>query len=151
MKAPEIPVVKDVVLVGAGHAHVAVLKIFGMSPEPGVRLTLITRQVDTPYSGMLPGMIAGHYTADEAHIGRHIHKDRIIESLRNLKGTRTIILVSHRLSTVADCDRIFVMEEGRIVEQGTHEQLVAQHGHYFRMARHQMKLEDTVLAADARG
>lgn len=62
------PVVKDVVLVGAGHAHVAVLRNFGMKPLPGVRLTLITREVDTPYSSMLPGHIAGHYTADELHI-----------------------------------------------------------------------------------
>ena len=68
MRATATPVVKDVVLVGAGHAHVGVLRMFGMNSMPGVRLTLITRQVDTPYSGMLPGMIAGHYTADEAHI-----------------------------------------------------------------------------------
>ncbi len=68
MKAPDIPIVKDVVLVGAGHAHVGVLRAFGMNPEPGVRLTLVTRQVHTPYSGMLPGMIAGHYSADDAHI-----------------------------------------------------------------------------------
>lgn len=68
MKQSASPIVKDVVLVGAGHAHVGVLRSFGMRPMPGVRLTLVTRQVDTPYSGMLPGMIAGHYSADEAHI-----------------------------------------------------------------------------------
>jgi len=56
------------VLVGAGHAHVEVLRAFALRPMPGVRLTLVTREVDTPYSGMLPGFVAGHYGFDDIHI-----------------------------------------------------------------------------------
>jgi selenide,water dikinase len=47
---------------------VHILKSFAMRPMPGLRLTLLTRDVVTPYSGMLPGFIAGHYTHDECHI-----------------------------------------------------------------------------------
>ncbi len=59
---------KDIVLIGGGHAHAIVIKMWGMRPLPGVRLTLISSTVDTPYSGMLPGLVSGHYSFEQTHI-----------------------------------------------------------------------------------
>src|SRR5690349_17524765 len=65
---PGEPISTDLVLLGAGHAHVEVLRRFAMRPEPGVRLTLIGRGPATPYTGMLPGLIRGDYTCEQSHI-----------------------------------------------------------------------------------
>lgn len=59
---------KRLLLVGGGHAHVEVLRQFGMRPAPDVDITLVSPQAATPYSGMLPGFIAGHYSWGDCHI-----------------------------------------------------------------------------------
>ena len=66
--ALQAPVYKDVVLIGGGHTHVEVLRRFGVSPRPGVRLTLITNTLSAPYSGMIPGFVSGHYALQDCHI-----------------------------------------------------------------------------------
>lgn len=58
----------DLVLIGGGHAQIAVLKSFGMKPLDGVRLTLVTDVLMAPYSGMLPGHVEGHHSVEDMHI-----------------------------------------------------------------------------------
>lgn len=59
---------KQLVLIGGGHTHLEVLRRFAQRPEPGVQLTLLSPEIHAPYSGMLPGLIAGHYRFDETHV-----------------------------------------------------------------------------------
>ena len=68
MMVPNTPFVRDLVILGGGHANVEVLRRYGMKPEPGVRVTAVAREPHTPYSGMLPGYLAGKYSWDEIHI-----------------------------------------------------------------------------------
>ena len=68
MQTDAAPVLRDIVLIGGGHSHVGVLHMFAMNPLPGARLTVICTDTDTPYSGMLPGYIAGHYSFGDVHI-----------------------------------------------------------------------------------
>ena len=67
------PIISDLVLIGGGHAQIAVLKAFAMKPLPGLRLTLVTNSSRTPYSGMLPGYVEGVWQDEELHIDlRHL-------------------------------------------------------------------------------
>jgi selenide, water dikinase len=59
--ADPLPLVRDLVLVGGGHTHALVLKSWAMRPLAGARVTVINPDPTAPYTGMLPGHIAGHY------------------------------------------------------------------------------------------
>jgi selenide,water dikinase len=74
---------KRLLLVGGGHAHVLVLEAFARNPEPGLTITLVSKDPLTPYSGMLPGHLAGTYTRDEIHID--------LERLARASGARLVV------------------------------------------------------------
>ena len=66
----------------------------------------------------------------------NVNQALVCESLEKLRATRVVI--AHRLSTVMNCDRIFVMEQGQLVEQGSYEELMAMQGRFFELASRQM-------------
>ncbi|MEM9927365.1 MAG: selenide, water dikinase SelD [Cyanobacteria bacterium P01_D01_bin.50] len=93
--------VKDLVLIGGGHSHVIALKMLGMNPLPGVRVTLITDSSDTPYSGMLPGHIAGFYTRDDCHIdlrklANFARAQLYIDSVTNIDLEKNQVICANR-------------------------------------------------------
>jgi selenide,water dikinase len=83
MHQPPLPLSRDLVLIGGGHTHALVLRKWAMNPLPGARLTLINPGPTAPYSGMLPGFVAGHYTRDQLDID--------LVKLANAAGARLII------------------------------------------------------------
>ena len=87
---------------------------------------------------------------DEATSALDTQTERDIQdSLREMGQGRSVITIAHRLSTIADCDRIVVLEDGRIVEQGSHEMLLANGGRYAAMWARQSSEEEAEAAAAA--
>ncbi|WP_425045655.1 selenide, water dikinase SelD [Primorskyibacter sp. S87] len=83
MKHSNLPATRDLVLVGGGHTHALVLRKWGMRPLPGVRVTVINPGPTAPYSGMLPGHVAGHYPREALDID--------LVQLAQFAGARVVI------------------------------------------------------------
>ncbi len=78
---------------------------------------------------------------DEATSSLDAESEQLVQqALTRLMQGRTTLVIAHRLATVLKCDRILVMDQGRIVEEGTHESLVAKGGLYARLARLQFEM-----------
>ncbi|WP_432448873.1 selenide, water dikinase SelD [Aliiroseovarius marinus] len=110
---------RDLVFVGGGHAHALALRMWGMNPLPGVRVTLINPGPTAPYSGMLPGHIAGHYTREALDID--------LVKLARFAGARLILGAASAIDPVAKT--ITVAGRGNIaydlasVDVGIHAQM----------------------------
>ena len=78
---------------------------------------------------------------DEATNSLDAYNEMIImENLEAFFQGRTVVVVAHRLSTVKNADNIIVLEEGEVIEQGTHEQLTQRRGAYFHLVKNQLEL-----------
>ena len=78
---------------------------------------------------------------DEATNALDANNERaIMGRLRAFYRGRTVVVVAHRLSTVRDADKIVVLDRGRVVEEGTHEELTARRGAYYELVRNQLEL-----------
>ena len=80
---------------------------------------------------------------DEATSALDAQSERLVQTaLERLMQGRTTLVIAHRLATIRDADKILVLEAGRIIDEGTHDQLVAKGGRYAELARLQFRLDD---------
>lgn len=93
------------ILIGGGHSHVEVLRRFGEKPVAGVEMILVSPQSDSPYSGMLPGWIAGHYTREECHID--------LSALTRFANCRFVRSASNGINAEA---RLVFCDDGKALE-----------------------------------
>lgn len=101
------PIFKQIVLVGGGHAHALLIKMWGMNPLSGVQLVLVSPSWRTPYSGMLPGLLAGHYSEDDVYIDlrrlcRHYNVRFIEERVTGIDTAKQTLSLSARHSLSYD-------------------------------------------------
>ncbi len=113
MKNNPTPIVSDLVLLGGGHANIQVLKMLSMKPIGGLRITLISDQTHSPYSGMIPGYLAGYYSYEQCHfdlrriceeLGQRFIKAKII----GIDPQRRKIQLENRAEMGYDCASINV-------------------------------------------
>ena len=72
---------------------------------------------------------------DEATSSLDTESEKLVqEALDNLMRSRTSLVIAHRLSTIKNADEIIVLDTGRIIERGTHDELIAKNGHYKKLA-----------------
>ncbi|MFW8593370.1 selenide, water dikinase SelD [Cribrihabitans neustonicus] len=93
MDPARLPLTRDLVLIGGGHSHALVLRKWGMRPLAGARLTVINPGPAAPYSGMLPGFVAGHYGRDELDID--------LVQLARYAGARLVLGAAEAIDTAA--------------------------------------------------
>ncbi len=68
------------------------------------------------------------------------NEKEIMEKLNAFFTNKTVVVIAHRLSTVMNADQIVVLEKGRIIETGTHDELVSLKGSYFKLVKNQLQL-----------
>jgi len=125
-----VPYTRDLVLVGGGHAHALVLKAWAMDPLPGARLTVINPGPTAPYTGMLPGYVAGHYGRDDLEIDlvrlcRHAGARLILDRAVGIDRARREVVLDGRGPVAYDVASIDIGITARMDLPGFAEHAIA--------------------------